>query len=378
MAKARIAALYTKPETVLEDYRRLFELAGADRALDRDATTILKDNISWHFPMPAANTTPWQLEATILALKQMGYEDQVCVQNETVVINAFKGEDLNLFRPIFDAYGIPVLYNFREEDITWVPYEPKGEMLALDRIMEGVGIHIPEYFIGKNIVHLPTFKCHIYTTTTGAMKNAFGGLLNTRRHYTHTWIHETLVDLLTIQKEIHAGIFCAMDGTTAGNGEGPRTHMPEVKNVILAGADQVACDAVSAKMMGFDPLSIDYIRLAHEKGLGVGDPAEIEIVGDDVSGENWHFSVGYNFHRFLAWLGWYGPTKFLQKLIFRTRIVKIPIFVSEFNHDYVQWPLKYEKLYKKWRAETPWGRLFERYEKEKALGKGYNPGPERK
>ena len=126
------------------------------------------------------------------------------------------------------------------------------------------GIHIPDYFFGKNIVHLPTTKCHIYTTTTGAMKNAFGGLLNTRRHYTHSWIHETLVDLLAIQKEIHTGLFAIMDGTTAGNGPGPRTMYPVVKNVMLASADQVAIDAVSAKMMGFDPMSLDYIRLAHE------------------------------------------------------------------------------------------------------------------
>jgi hypothetical protein len=34
---------------------------------------------------------------------------------------------------------------------------------------------------------------------------AFGGLLSKFRHYTHTWIHETLVDLLAIQKEIHPG-----------------------------------------------------------------------------------------------------------------------------------------------------------------------------
>jgi uncharacterized protein (DUF362 family) len=100
------------------------------------------------------------------------------------------------------------------------------------------------------------------------MKNAFGGLLNTRRHYTHSWIHETLVDLLAIQKEIHPGLFAIMDGTTAGNGPGPRTMHPVVKNVMLASADQVAIDAVSAKMMGFDPMSLDYIRLAHEDGLG--------------------------------------------------------------------------------------------------------------
>ena len=152
-------------------------------------------------------------------------------------------------------------------------------MRVLDRIFPE-GIHIPDYFFGKNIVHLPTTKCHIYTTTTGAMKNAFGGLLNTRRHYTHSWIHETLVDLLAIQKEIHSGLFAIMDGTTAGNGPGPRTMYPVVKNVMLASADQVAIDAVSAKMMGFDPMSLDYIRLAHEERLGVGDPRDIEIVGD--------------------------------------------------------------------------------------------------
>ena len=58
------------------------------------------------------------------------------------------------------------------------------------------------------------------------MKNAFGGLLHNHRHYTHSWIHRTLVDLLAIQKEIHTGIFAVMDGTTAGNGPGPRTHVP--------------------------------------------------------------------------------------------------------------------------------------------------------
>ena len=69
MAKAKVAVLHTTPETVLTDYQRLFELAGGPQALDKSATTILKDNISWHFPMPSANTTPWQLEGTIQALK---------------------------------------------------------------------------------------------------------------------------------------------------------------------------------------------------------------------------------------------------------------------------------------------------------------------
>ena len=112
-------------------------------------------------------------------------------------------------------------------------------------------------------------KTHVFTTTTGAMKNAFGGLLNERRHWTHPVIHETLVDLLMIQKKIHRGVFAVMDGTFAGDGPGPRCMMPHVKNVILASADQVAIDAVAAKLMGMDPLSIKFIRLAHDLGSGL-------------------------------------------------------------------------------------------------------------
>ncbi len=361
---SQVAVLRTQPETVLGDYARAFELAGGAQALDPDAAIILKDNISWHFPMPSANTTPWQLEGTILALRQAGFNDLVCVQNQTVVTNAFKGEDLNGYLPICQHYDVPVLYNFR--DMAWEPYQPQAEMLALDHIYPQ-GIRIPDYFHGKNIVHLPTTKCHMYTTTTGAMKNAFGGLLNSYRHYTHSWIHETLVDLLAIQQEIHPGIFATMDGTTAGNGPGPRTMTPEVKNVILASADQVAIDAIAAKLMGFEPLDIKYIRLAHERGLGVGDVREIEMVGDDVSGENWGFEVGYNVHRFLAWMAWFGPTRFLQKLVLRTPLVAIPIFISEFNHDYVHWPLKEKHIYENWRANTAWGQLFQQYQEQGSL-----------
>ena len=367
--RSKVAVLHTQPETVIQDYQRLFEMAGGSRALQPNTTTLLKDNITWHFPMPGANTTPWQLEGTILALRQAGFDDLVCVQNKTVVTNAFKGEDLNGYVPIFQGHDVPVLYNFHKEDMTWVPYQPKAKMLALDHIYPE-GIHIPDYFIGKNIVHLPTVKTHMYTTTTGAMKNAFGGLLSKHRHYTHTWIHETLVDLLAIQKEIHPGIFATMDGTTAGNGAGPRMVQPVIKNVTLASADQVAIDAVAAKLMGFDPLSIKYIRLAHERGLGVGDPREIEVVGDDVSGEDWGFKVGRNSHSFLAWLAWYGPTSVFQKLVLRTRLVVIPTLIGEIEQDYLYWPLKYKGIARRWRNDTAWGQLFQRYQEQGYLAEG--------
>ena len=104
MAKSQVAVLRVTPETILPDIDRLIGLAGVDRALAAGKTTILKDNISWHFPFPAANTTPWQLEGTIRALARRGFTSQVCVQNKTVVTNAFKGEYLNHYVPIFKKY----------------------------------------------------------------------------------------------------------------------------------------------------------------------------------------------------------------------------------------------------------------------------------
>src|ERR1051325_8124554 len=353
-----VAVIRVGPETILSDIDRLVEIAGASSALAKGKTTILKDNISWHFPFPAANTTPWQLEGAIQALNRRGYTSQVCVQNKTVVTNAFKGEDLNHYVPIFRQYGIPVLYNFKEEDMKWVRYEPKARMRVLDKIFPH-GIYLPDYFFGKNIVHLPTVKCHIYTTTTGAMKNAFGGLLATHRHYTHTWIHRTLVDLLAIQKEIHSGLFAIMDGTTAGNGPGPRTMFPVVKDYMLASSDQVAIDAVAAKMMGFDPMSLEFINVAHQDGLGVGDPRDIEIVGADISNESWGFSVGDNAASKVGDFMWFGPMKRFQKLFFHTPLVNVFIAGSEAYHDYYRWPLKDRRVFETWRRESHWGQLFD-------------------
>ncbi|HEX6202191.1 MAG TPA: DUF362 domain-containing protein [Thermoanaerobaculia bacterium] len=359
-AKPKVAVLKTRPQSVLEDVGRTMELAEARRHLDPGATTILKDNISWHFPFPGANTTPWQLEGTIRKLRADGYADLVCVQNDTVVTDPKKGERLNRYLPVLDQHGVPVRYNCFPEDLEWVRYQPKGDMLVLPKIYPD-GITIPEFFLGKNVVHLPTVKCHIYTTTTGAMKNAFGGLLNTRRHYTHSFIHDTLVDLLTIQKEIHSGLFAVMDGTTCGNGPGPRTMIPVEKDVLLASADQVAIDAVAAKMMGFDPMSIRYIRLAHERGLGVGDPRDIEVVGEDVSSWNFRFSVGDNAVSRFGDLVWFGPLHGLQKLFFRTPLVYLFVFGSFFYHDFLWYPTIGQRRIERYRKTSKWMRLFEEY-----------------
>jgi len=367
--KSKVAVLRTTPRTVLADYHRLMNLAGYQQIIDRTVDTALKVNISWHFFYPGSSTTPWQLEGVIRAMKQDGYDPDLihACHNRTVVTDAHLGERENKQIHAVNAHGLRNIHLYEGEE--WVHIRDAvgnlaDDFLCLNQVYPD-GFHIPKRFIGENIVHLPTVKTHVFTTTTGAMKNAFGGLLNERRHWTHPVIHETLVDLLIIQKKIHPGVFAVMDGAFAGDGPGPRCIIPHVKNVILAGADQVAIDAVAAKMMGFDPLSIKYIRLAHDRGLGCGDPADIEIVGDaGAASENWGFVGPFKKMTFASRMQhriYWGPLKKPIEWSLKTVLAPWAYIASVVYHDSFWYPFLAKKKMREV-LESDWGRLFRNWE----------------
>ena len=354
-----VAVVATQPETVLEDFGRAMALAGADRHLSPDRSTLLKINISWQHWYPGCSTSPWQLEGVIRALQNQGHQDLIAAHNGTVVVDSFEGEENNKHKVVQDRYRLPTVHLDTSPNV-WVDYRPKAEMLVLDDIFPE-GIQIPEIFQGKDIVHLPTMKTHVFTTMTGAMKNAFGGLLHRKRHWTHSVIHETLVDLLAIQQEIHPGIFAVMDGTFAGDGPGPRAMRWHIKDRILAGADQVAVDAVAAHMMGFDPMSIRFIRLAHERGLGCGDISQIEVVGEDISNVNWGFSgVENTFASRGQKMIYWGPLKFVEKLLLRSPLVGLSFLASNAYHN-GYWLNTHGRRRINAALQTKWGRLWENY-----------------
>jgi uncharacterized protein (DUF362 family) len=369
--RGQVAVLRTRPETVLEDYYRLMQLCHYEQNLPKDKDTLLKINISWQIWYPACSTTPWQLDGVIRALLRDGYarEKMIAAHNNTVVVDAKEGALNNRHKMIQDHYGIRDLHTY-EAGIEWVRYEPKQPLAVLDQIYPD-GIYIPKAFYDKNVLHLPTMKTHVFTTLTGAMKNAFGGLLNEQRHWTHANIHDTLVDLLQIQQDIHTGIFCVMDGTFAGEGPGPRAMRPYVKNTIMASADPVAIDALSAKIMGIDPLRVRFIRHAHERGLGVGDPNEIQILGDaEVANENWHFA--HDEDTFASWGQkqiYHGALKPLEKPLLRSPLVPWSYAASNIYHNLYWYPFVGAK-----RAEmmlnTAWGQKFLQYSE----GLPFNPG----
>ena len=354
-----VAVVATRPETVLQDIQRAMELAGVTQHLDPAAATLLKINISWQHWYPACSTTPWQLDGVIRALHNLGYDELIGAHNGTVVVDSYEGEANNKHKVVQDRHALPTVH-LDSSPNRWVDYRPKAEMLVLDDIFPE-GIQIPEIFSGKNIVQLPTMKTHVFTTMTGAMKNAFGGLLHRKRHWTHSVIHETLVDLLAIQQEIHPGLFAVMDGTFAGDGPGPRAMRWHIKDRILASADQVAIDAVAAKMMGFNPMDLKFIRLAHERGLGCGDVSRIEIAGEDISQVDWKFTgVENTFASKGQKLIYWGPLKPLEKLLLRSPLVGLSFLASNLYHN-GYWLKTHGRRRIAAALKTEWGELFQSY-----------------
>ena len=140
--------------------------------------------------------------------------------------------------------------------------------------------------------------------------------------------------------------------------------IPVEKGLVLASSDCVAIDAVAAKIMGFDPMKIDYIRLAHEDGLGVGRVEEIEVQGEDISEMNFQFSVGDNFASRFGDLFWFSPYKKIQKLLFHTPLVYLFVFGSYIYHDRIWWPFVGTRIMETVRVNTEWGKCFEGYKEE--------------
>ena len=393
--KPQIFVVKTSPKTVLQDYARLMEMANYENRFSKNDKTVIKLNLSWSKFFPACSSPPWQVEGVLKKMIDDGYNPKkiFTAENRTVVTNIAKGLKGNKWGPIIKKYGTWFVPLTR---IPFVPYESQRskflnfknkELHVLDSKIFPNGFNIPQFYVGKNIIHTPTMKTHGHTGAMGgdlkqtdsemknggitcSMKNAFGGLLTKRRHFSHQFISEVLVDLLIIQKQIHPNIMAVVDGTVCGDGAGPRTMIPRIKNYLLAGYDQVAVDATVAKMLGFEPLKLPAIKLAHDEGIGCGDFDQIEIIGEDVSDINWNFKVKRSLVIWGDQMVRKGPLSFFNPLMHNKVFFAMPILLSLIFHDMLWYPTKGKRIIKKF-SKSEWGQKFEKYD-SKIIGKMNN------
>jgi uncharacterized protein (DUF362 family) len=136
------------------------------------------------------------------------------------------------------------------------------------------------------IISVAPLKTHTMTGVSLAIKNYFGigpgasyGFPKDRLHRLGS-PNEVMLDLFSF----HPADYAIVGGSWGLEGDGP--HAPGARsvhyNVIVAGPNAVAVDAVAASIMGFEPARLPYLPLAEKRGFGVADPDVIWIRGKDV------------------------------------------------------------------------------------------------
>lgn len=161
---------------------------------------------------------------------------------------------------------------------------PEG---ALAKNNPGGLYHIPKTIQQcDKLISLSPLKTHRQTGVSLAMKNYFGIGPGARYGFPKTGLHklgavdEVIVDLFSYRPADYA----ILGGSWGVEGDGPYAPGAESvhHNVIVAGANAVAVDAVGVALMGFDPAEIRHLRLAERKGFGGWDLPLIWTRGNDL------------------------------------------------------------------------------------------------
>ncbi len=112
-------------------------------------------------------------------------------------------------------------------------------------------------------------------------------------------------------------------------------------------------------------MSIKFIRLAHDLGLGCGDPREIEIVGDvEAANENWHFDGPFREMTFASRMQhkiYWGPLRKPVEWSLKTVLAPWAYIASVLYHDSFWYPLNADRSMRD-ALNSPWGRLFQNWE----------------
>lgn len=225
-------------------------------------------------PSPAEEaivTHPAFTREVLLLLKEIGCTITV---GDDIQAKQKDGFLISGYRELCNNLGIP-LVNLKEVGFRRI--DCKGKVLEKAYIS-------PLVLDSDFLINLPKLKTHSFTMFTGAVKNMYGiiphGLRSSyhRQFFKNELFSEMLVDIFSCAPP-HLNI---MDAVVAMEGEGPSAGRPKQVNLILASRDAVALDTVASKIIGLNPLQILTTKYADERGLGVGQFENIEIIGERI------------------------------------------------------------------------------------------------
>ncbi len=262
-----VALLEARPVTIADDYRRLLTLAGL--AVDPERAPLLVAAAGDGAGQPGVDCPPWQLAAALAGARPGGRVFAVAASGgrgqaparwwdgvlQEAGASPAAGADWDQRRVRPEA-RVPVL----EAVLPQGPSVPAG-------LQEGGALLLAVPAVGGG------------WPVAGAVALLMRLLAAHPARPRRFPLAELAAETVALAREALQPAGALLDATVWHGDEGGLARTPVGRNVILAGSDPVAVDAVACRLAGVDPLRVPWLRLCSERGLGECRPERIRLVG---------------------------------------------------------------------------------------------------
>ncbi|MEM2027018.1 MAG: DUF362 domain-containing protein [Candidatus Bathyarchaeia archaeon] len=234
--------------------------------LSNEKQILIKPNyITAHHPSTGVTTDGRVIEGIVRFLKERGIGNIIVGEGSGLAntLEAFRVAGLD---KIGEKWNIKLMDLNKDDFIEVYPPNP----LALRKV------RVAKTALESTIISVPKLKVHRLTTVTLGLKNMMGALASKGSMHNGR-LNENIADLASILKPS----LTVIDGIVAGEGH-EVSGSPVEMNLVIAGTDPVAVDAVGAAVMGISPTEVKHLVLAEKKGLGTCRLENIEVIGEPV------------------------------------------------------------------------------------------------
>ena len=271
--------------TPLDMTVKALEMVKADEVLSNEKPILIKPNyINASHPSTGITTDSRVIEGVVKFLRQHDSKEIIIGEGSGFAntLEAFRVAGVDA---VAEKWKVKMVDLNKDEFIEVVPKNP----LALKKV------RIAKTALESTIISVPKLKPHRLARVTLSLKNMIGVV--TPKGAIHNRLSQKIVDLISIVKPSVAVI----DGIIAGEGH-ETSGNPVEMNLVIAGTDPVAVDAVGATVMGIPPDSVKHLHLAEEVGLGTCHLERIEILGEPIEKVKRKFRIS-SLTKFLVHLG---------------------------------------------------------------------------
>ncbi|MBS7624526.1 DUF362 domain-containing protein [Candidatus Bathyarchaeota archaeon] len=261
-----VVAIFKGPDPIEVTLTALETIKDKMSFLSDKRQILIKPNyITAQHPSTGITTDCRVVEGIVRFLKGLGRDDIIIGEGSglTNTFNAFKVAGLD---KVSEKWNVKLVDLNNDNFVEVYPPNP----LALERVK------VARTALESVIISVPKLKVHRLTTVTLGLKNMMGALASKGSMHNGR-LNENIVDLASVLKPS----LTVIDGIIAGEGH-ELSGSPVEMNLVIAGTDPVAVDAVGAAVMGISPTEVKHLVLAEKKGLGTCRLENIEVIGEPI------------------------------------------------------------------------------------------------